>query len=457
MFEWMAALAAAAVLALIVFLWSRSRSLEWRFRRIAGQVAGLQVNNTVRTRKVLRRVYALVHAGMAAADQNAAYRAVDLLKEAFGNGAAGADDPRLLSAVVIGGIRTKQLDIAAAALDAFRQMLRKLPADHVPAALEQLGFIAVVAFKERHGFLTAKVTDIFFAFLERRDWGNNPAAAAVAVDRLKIIGVLALRRKDAAMFREIAVRLLASLPPQQPPPEFAAALVTLTGVWLHRMVQNDDMAMFALLTDFVDGLRENGVFSQTAIMALVKEWQGLAGSASLNPQSELAPAISEFSLRLAFSFGDQKHWGEAIAAAGQVGRLSLQRHGIKRGFPMVMPLLECGRTLLTQELRFGSGEDPDSFRQRALYLLVRECMTLAEFTARQDIKLTAGDVIVDFFHEWTSGEQANPKTAKRFCQLLAAYWLRVRARQAKRVTLSAELAEPPLLSDADKQRLGFLL
>jgi hypothetical protein len=216
--------------------------------------------------------------------------------------------------------------------------------------------------------------------------------------------------------------------------------------------------MFGVLAEFITRLAENGALDNKAVRLLVKEWQDLAGTATLNPTSELGMQINHFTLKLMLNQRDEKAWEQAVAGAGQVARLAILRSGVKDGFSALVPLFDIGRELLAMELKFGSAENAESFRQRALYAIVKECLALADFAARQDFVTTVGDVITEFYRQWLA-RPGNPgkKAVKRFCQLLVAYWIRTRARQARNAGISNELAAPALLSDTDKQRLGFLL
>lgn len=452
-----AAIVALFVLALAARVWFRRRSPAGRQRRLADKVGRLRrVRLTAETADLLRQIYALIHNRVAAGDGAGAYQAVDLLKTALGEGLARPEEPLVLTTLILGTVRAKQPDTAAAAVDAFRPLLRRLPAADAPAAVRQLAPVAAVALKEKYNFLAAKAADIIFGLLERTDWQRDGAAAQAALRTLATIGALALRRRDGDLFRELAARLAAVTAGRQTG-EAAGELTALTGVWLHRIVQNDDAGLYEILAGHVAAQAEDGLWPAADLAGLLKEWQALAGTASLRPGSLLAPRISELTLRLAIGRGDGKLWEASLAGAGQTARLAVQRHGTSGGFALVLPILEIGRELLAMELKFGSRETASSFRQQALYLTVRESLALAEFAARQDMVTTAGDILADFYRAWLAAGRANPKAAKRFCQLLAAYWLRTGGRRARQAGLADDLAAPVLFTDADKQRLGFLL
>lgn len=455
MVVWVAFFSALAIGALAAFGWVRSRRLEARFERLAVRASRVKRGREkAQERELLRKLYALAHAGVASRNTLVAYRTIDLIKMVFGEGLLRADEPRQLTTLVVRGARAQELETAAAALDAFRQLLRHCPPEMTPVAMEQLTYIAAVAMKDRHNFLAAKAVEVMFGVLARE--GGESAGVLAALRALKTVGVLALRRKDQDLFREIATRL-AELVPAPLASEPAGELVALAGMWLHRIVQDDDQAMFAVWAEWIGGMNERGVLGQESLAALTQEWQNLAGTASLRPNSVLAPLISGLALRTALGFWDLGLWEEAVGNAGQTAKMLIQRHGLKTAFPLVRPILETGRELLVLELKFGRQENADSFRQRALFYTVRVCLSLADYAARQDMISTAGDSITELYRLWTGQpDRAGSKTAKRFCQLLAAYWFKTGTRQARRGAVGGELSAPALLSDADKARLGFL-
>ncbi len=451
------AAAAAALLPLLaLFFIRRSRGFAGRHRRLAARVARLKRSRlNPETIDLLRQLLGLAHAAVSAKDEQGAYQAVELIKTAYGQGIARQDEAVQLAALATRAARAKQPDTAAAVLDAFRLLLRRLPADAVPSAAEQLTTIAAVALREKYNFLAAKAAEIIFSLLEKTGWEDR-ATAVTALKTLRTTGILVLRRRDGDLFREIVTRLDAVLPARLAG-EPAAELAALVCAWLHRIVQNNDGSMFAILAEFTARRGASGLWPPRELAALVKEWHNLAGTASLRPRSTLAPAISECALRLTLAGADLKQWEASVAGAGQTARMAIQRHGIVEGFALLLPLFEIGRELLALELKFGTPEHAADFRPQALYLIVRESLAVAEFAARQDMVTTVGDILTEFLRCWSGADRANPRAAKRFLQLLAAHWLRARGRQAKRAGISAELAAPVLLTDADKQRLGFLI
>ncbi|MDR3560264.1 MAG: hypothetical protein P4N59_02315 [Negativicutes bacterium] len=457
---WMAAaLLLLAGLVAILYVRLSSRTLQRRHDRLSDRLSRMQRGrvNPAQAVELLGQIYDLIHAGIVEHNPPVAYQAIDLLKTAFGAAIIRPDEPPYLTAVIIQALRAKELDAATAALDAYRQMMRHLSPVGMAVAMEQLGFVAAVAQRDKQSFLAAKAADIVFGVLERPEGINDPAIIAAALRTLRLIGVLALRRRDNDLLRELANRMAGVLSASPEQVGMSGEFIALAAQWLHRIVKLDDPVMFAVLTEMILVLTEKNRMAASDLLLLIKEWQNLAGTSCLNPHSVLAEGILEFTLKLALESERLKVWEQTVIGAGQVARLSILRHGVKAALPRILPLFSMGRELLALELKFGSAENADSFRQQALHHVVRECVGMAEFAARQDLISTAGDVIADICRYWTEHSiYASPKAIKRFCQLLLAYWTRT-SRQAKKIAINSELAEPVLLSELDKQRLGFMI
>ncbi len=452
--------AAIVILAVAAYLRKRPRGFAGQLRVLADQLARCRGGRTrAAAANLPRQLHGLIHTAVNAGDQQGAAEAVALLRTAYELGISRPDEAELLAALAVRAARAKQPAIAAAILDVFKFLLACLPTAEKAAAAEQLTNITAVALRGKENLLAAQAAEIVFSLLEQSDASPGRYDRDVAAAALRFVdtaGIIAIRRRDLDFFRQLVARLDAALP-AHPAESLAGGLIALIGAWLHRIIQNNDTDMYDILADFVARRGLGGYWPTPQLAGLVKEWNTLAGTASLRPRSPLAPAIAGLVLRLALAAGEEKLWREAVNGAGQTARMAIQRHGLAEGFALVRPILESGRELLARELKPGSFLDESPFRAQALYIVVRESLAMAEFAARQDMITTVGDILVDFYTCWTETDSPNRKAVKRFCQLLAACWVRSRSRQSKRAVISDELTLPALLTDADKQRLGYLL
>lgn len=453
MAEWATVIAILAMLIIMIY-WVRYCRAK-RLDRLAERTRDIKPSRNIKkAAKLLAEIYHLAQREIATKNSAAAYQAIDLLKELFGKEIVADGDYRKLTALLVGAVRSGQPEIAAAALDAYRQLFRCLPQSEMPAAIEQLAFISAVSVKEKHNFLAGKSADIIFLLLEKDSGINGELIKKASVRALKMIGSLALRRRDNGLFKEMTVRLkglgdsLLDCPDE---------VVAMTGEWLHRIIRLDDESMFQLLADLVSSFAADKNLGGRITPGLIKEWQNLSSTACLNPNGLLAVRIAELCLRLAINKMDMTQWNEAVAGAASVARIAAQRQGIAPALPLILPLFEMGRELLGLELKFGQPEDEDSYRQKALYVVVRECLGLVEFLAKQDVSTTVVDVIAELCKMWINNGVPSPKSCKRFCQLLLAYWTRTRGRLARKISLSEDgVMAPSLLTDDELGRLGFL-
>ncbi len=445
---------------IMLILWHRWRQLDRRINRLAARLNKFarsgRRRNWQKGRHMLQDIYGVINTAMAEGNSAALYHAIDLLKLALGEGILREDEPIHLMSVAVAALQAKQPNTAGMILDAFRPMLRCLPKEHIPAVTEQLTIIGAVALKEKQYFLVSKATDNILAILERADCSSERAIVQAAFRALKVMGAIAVRRRDPALFREITGRA-ARWFINNANYDLTAEIVPVLNVWLHRIVKSSDLVIFDIFYELIKQLSEADVWSDEAINLLFPEWINLAGIACLDPNSSLAVRIIETMPSLIASSQSLEYWTLVVNGAGQTAKLAVSHHGLKNAFPVVFPLLEMGRRYLVAELKFG--EYADGFRQRVLYKILKECLMLITFIARQDMTITPGDVIAEVYQLWLTHPlmTANPKSAKKFCQLLLLFWGRIRRRQAKRYTpANKELFDPELISEKEKKLLEFL-
>ncbi|MBP2653669.1 MAG: hypothetical protein H6Q73_1238 [Firmicutes bacterium] len=453
MIGWTIAIVVTGGLGTALYVWFRSRNMAKRYDKIASRVKQIDSGwNNRRTTQLLDSIYRLIDICIATDNAVFGYKAIDLLKIAFSEGVIRNNESPELAGIIIAALRREQPDIAAGALDAFRQLLKNMPSGDIYLACEQLTLIAAISYRENYYFLAAKAAEVVFVVMDRRE----DEGVMSVLSTIKIIGILALRRRDNGLFRELTVRLADAIDEQCWHNGFRIEVNGIVSVWLHRIIKNDDAMMLAVLTEFVRLLLSSDNLTEDDMNEFIREWYNSAGIASLNPNSDLAAKIIAFTLKAILNRCGLQGLDLAVNGAGQVVRLVISREGIKNSFPYVLPLLDTGRELLARELKFGSGEYDDSFRQRALFSLVRELIAIARYATRQGTSTTVSDVITEYYQCWlVYPEPSSVKAIKRFCQLIIVYWLRVRTRQEKKMDVSGELALPMLLDDREREKLAF--
>jgi hypothetical protein len=326
-------------------------------------------------------------------------------------------------------------------------------------AAEQLQTVGVMAIKAQHPFVAAKAIDILFAIFEKPEKMADTQAVTAAIGTLRVIGKFTLKRGDHDFFRELTARLRAFLSSTPQPAFVANDLVALLSLWTQVIVNKQDETALTMLLDCVRGLAEKDLLTKSVISGLLSEWQDLAGLASLNPNSQIAAILIHDMVILGVKTGDPTLLSELVKGITKNVRLIIEQYGTTFAFPLLYPLLDEGRRLLSDQLRFNVESSVSDFRQSALLVIVKECLSVAEFAAHAKITCTTYDIMVEFLNLWQNDQKLNYKikSAKKFFQMMILYWHKQLGAQAKKqMPVHADLMEPALLSPADLAELSFM-
>jgi len=455
MMVWLAAILAGLTMAGLLYLW-RSRNPKWQLAKLKRRLERLKQSNgsSGGKDKLLKAVYDLVSRGIEAKDAQLTYQALDLLKLAYGSGLVRAKEHDHLQSVMTRAMRDGQADLAGLVLDVYPVLIKRASDAAVTEVLDQLLAFLPLCVKNKQHLLTAKVIDNIFLALDCLE-ANNFAANTLWIRSLKAVGLLAIKKRDQALFREINQRLYNNN-------AFAAhqeeGVVPALLAWLQGIVKKDDQELYQVWQESLLHLYNGRVISAHGLRKLWRECQKAAGTASLNPYSQMAAKILDTTLRLPMTEGDMELFKIALSGGRQTAALAINRYGLEQGFQMMFPLFDVGRDLLLSELRFGGYARVDNFRQKAMSLLFKEYTLLMEMAARQDITATAGDIIADLAKVWLAYSDAlgSKKSIHKFCQLLFLYWLK--QRQPKRSYVPPEIfAQTPNLTATEQAALQFLL
>lgn len=449
---WVASICSVLFIILICYYY---RKYNWKIKILAFRLNKM-IRNSQRDKKVAQRllkdIYVLLNKSIANNDVVTAYQAIDLLKLAFGYGIFRQDESVRLMAISVAALNKKKPDMVSFILDAFRPLIRQLLPECIPSAAEQLTLIGVIALKQRQNFLVAKVTECIFLIMDRTDATGDKSIISAAIKAFKVMGVLGLRRRDVALFREMSVRLSGWFTMNRVTIDIAEELVGMLTAWLHRIVGINNITLFEMIEEFADLLITSKVL-ESKLELLCEEWGNLAASACLNPNNVLAGKILSFLFRLASSQKDHRKWARVVAIAGRVTKLAVSRHGIVGAFMVFHPMLEVGRNLLWSELRFV--QCIDEYKQKMLFTVVRESLIIISFAAKQDLVGSSGQTIVDVFKCWVEHPDMagnHKKSIKKYCQMLLLFWLKDKRQVKKNLPYTNDLTEPILFTDSERER-----
>lgn len=458
---WSAAVMGVVAVVGLVIVLRRRRSITWRLNELRNRIDKLTKPNktdAAAAKKLFDDIYALAYRGIVQKNVQLAYQALDLLKLAFGGGLAQANEHSRLQSLTIRATRMGQADVAGMVLDVYDIALRRASAATALEIVDQLLLLTLISFKAKQRLLVAKAIDNIFAAQKYLDLAQ-PQASATATRAMRMLGLIAIKKRDEALFREINQYLVAGSAATAAPAGHWQLVPSMLA-WLHRIVRQDDPALYLCLQETWRQLLTQNLLTPQESRCLLRESQEIAGAACLNPYSPLAGMILASTLRQTLAQRDLALFLLSVDGASQVAQLALSRHGLQQGFSVIFPLLEIGRKLLTFELKLGTVDRLDDFGQRALAVLFKEYLTLVELAACQDISCIAGEIIADIAQCWQAYPDAvgGKKSIRKFCQLLFMYWVKVRRRQVKQAgNLRSEFAEQDLFVQSEHETLQFLL
>lgn len=447
-----------SIVALMILGWYYCRNLEWQIKLLT-----VRLNRLIRcqrrdgqvVKQLLKSIYIIINKGMTLNNSTVVYQALDLLKLAFGYGLVRPGESARLMAIGVTALNNNNPDTVSLIIDAFRPLVRQLAPAAIVNVVDQLTLIGTVALKQKHNFLAAKVVKCIFFIMEQTDVVVDKKILVAAIKALKVIGVLGLRRRDTALFREINIRLSVWLVANPGTDDISTEIASTLTAWLHRITWLDDALIFSIIADSTFSLIEADVLTDAGIELIIDEWGNIAASACLNPNCPIARLIIEFVFKVADLKKISKLWIKVIALTGRVATLAVYRHGIIVAFMVIYPLLELGRKLLWTELRYV--EYIDEFRHELLFRVVKECLIILTYAARQNLLGSAGETIVDVFKCWMAHPEimVNEKSVKKYCQFLLLFWLKNKKQAKRYMPRDAEFMEPMLLSNIEKQKLGI--
>ena len=361
-----------------------------------------------------------------------------------------------MSAAIHHAIYARQPELTLTLLEGTRRFFAVSGPDDLRGLLGQMTAVLAACTREKMIEPAQKTTEMVLGLLSDP---NCPASGELLPAGAKFAGWagrFALRRNDGAWFAEIVSRTAA----------WAAktgsgeAMLETVDSWLHRILRYDRVeaipALFEALSALYDAVEGKNAF----LTNFLTEWRAVSAMACLNPESPAASLLVEELLAFAARTKEPENWAPVVEKVGEVSALAVTKHGIAVGFPVFRPLMDLGRIQLNDELKFGTGPDPENPRQRIIRLVCLATLRIADMAAHGDMGAVAGDKIEEMYRTWAADPRFEPqaRSIQRFCQLLLIFWANNRKRAAKKwAPREKMLAEPLLLSEEDREKLTFLL
>ena len=361
-----------------------------------------------------------------------------------------------MSAAIHHAIYARQPELTLTLLEGTRRFFAVSGPDDLRGLLGQMTAVLAACTREKMIEPAQKTTEMVLGLLSDPNCPASGELLPAGAEFAGWAGRFALRRNDGAWFAEIVSRTAA----------WAAktgsgeAMLETVDSWLHRILRYDRVeaipALFEALSALYDAVEGKNAF----LTNFLTEWRAVSAMACLNPESPAASLLVEELLAFAARTKEPENWAPVVEKVGEVAALAVTKHGIAAGFPVFRPLLDLGRLQLNDELKFGTGPDPENPRQRIIRLVCLATLRIADMAAHGDMGAVAGDKIEEMYRTWAADPRFEPqaRSIQRFCQLLLIFWANNRKRAAKKwAPREKMLSEPLLLSEEDRGKLTFLL
>ena len=338
-----------------------------------------------------------------------------------------------MSAAIHHAIYARQPELTLTLLEGTRRFFAVSGPDDLRGLLGQMTAVLAACTREKMIEPAQKTTEMVLELLSEPDCPASGELLPAGAKFAGWAGRFALRRNDGAWFAEIVSRS-AAWAAKAGSGQSGEAMLETVDSWLHRILRYDRVeaipVVFETLSALYDAAEEKSVF----LANFLTGWRAVAAMACLNPESPAASLLVEELLAFAARTKEPENWAPVVEKVGEVAALAVTRHGIAVGFPVFRPLLDLGRVQLNDELKFGTGPDPENPRQRIIRLVCLATLRIADMAAHGDMGAVAGDKIEEMYRAWAADPHFEPhvRSIQRFCQLLLIFWANNRQRAAKK-------------------------
>lgn len=420
--------------------------LHWQFHRSIRQK---NISSKSKAR-MMKRMYDLIRLAVAKENEIIAYKTLDLLKLAFGEKLIRSSEPDRMINICALALGRKQYAIADYILGAYKPLMKNAEDASIREIIRQLTMLLHIAKRLHQEYLLIKTANCIFEGMDKIA-EDDTRAVIFAVDALRAIGLNSVKMNDPALFKEANKQLLNLR--LMDLPELNGRLALLLSVWMHQIVKRDHSHLLVIYAETCLTLCARAGFPASVAMRVIEESNDLVCEIAANPRLRCNSNFIEFLLRLSSSSVEHRQTAARIIV--KIVQLSIELHGIEQGFQLLAPLLEHGRAMLEDELKFTKSSS--DFRKKNLFVMMREIILLAKLVAKQDGKTTYTAVIAQFNACWLKRyrKAVNRDSVGRFCQLLMLQLLRSRTVEQNLLCgQSRAILDRPLFTEVQIRKLN---
>lgn len=420
--------------------------LRWQFHRSIGR----KKIGEKKIARMMRNIYALVDLAIRNANEVVAYKALDLLKLAFGEKMIRPDEAGKIMSLCVVSLKEKQYSITNYILDAYKPLIKNAESFSLGEIVKELNMVVHVAKRLHQEYLLSKVANYIFEGV-RSISGESETDAAIAIDAMRAVGLNAAKMKDAALFREVNGCLLNF--------EFCEGskvnrrMSLLLSVWMHQIMKQDDKCLLAIFAETCRRFLDRPYFSAEIVSELIRDSDNLVCAIAANTRLKCTVNFIEFLLDLSSKSVEDRRTAANIIV--RIARLTAELHGIRQGFQTAAPLLEKGRSLLGEELKFTKSDN--AFRRKNLSIIIGELILLSDLIARKDGEMSNMEVMMRINDCWLEyyQKEINRLSVNQFCQLVMRQMVKGRTVRKNSRRALPIFINRSLITDVQMKKIGM--
>ena len=401
---------------------------------------------------LMRKVYFLINLAIATENQVFAYKVSELMKLSFGEKLMRNSEPKKLMALIIKAVKLKQYDVAEYLLAAYKTLLMHINEKNANQCLRQLLILLVIMQKRNLTYLMSKVMECIFYSISKFDL-HEQRTRTISILALKRIGIIAIRKRDDALFIECKKYFL-DIEITFEHYNISEQIEELLIDWFYYILKTNNECLFNLYQEFYEELYGKGLITSLIISRMIQEIPNIAGMAIMNLSSKCGDRVLCFLLKL--SEYDSCDMKPAVKSYLCLLKMAVENYGLDKSFSLFIPLLESGRKIYMHEQRFTHSSDIT--RKKNLKLLLNELIFFFEVEARQSGS-TVENIILNIRQYWIvfSKLKKSIPRIEAFCDLLLAHWGEKKNIKKNQLGINHGISNISLMASEDKERLDLVL
>ena len=313
---------------------------KWRQKRVKLQLDSARLR---RRADVCKRIYPFLLLAASEEKWDHIDWGFEMLRLLYSEGQAQSQDALRLGSLVRQIDDVGKAECALLVMSGFVVLYRHNPQCHEDI-ISALAVIALYAYRSKRNALLAKSGDYLCRIALEQEAVTDETIRAV-----KQVGMLAIRRKDDALFREIMSRIMTVF--------FVKAgdrmmLTSLLVDWLERILHQDAETCYNAWRDcFVDSISQRR-WTSRAMLELLESCRSLAGLASINPYASTMRSFLTDILCYAEAEESADVQITAVQIVGMAMRNAVRSYSSALAKPYIIPLVRFGGSLAWRQIRF---------------------------------------------------------------------------------------------------------